>query len=479
MILTMINQGLVSQDRRGEIIPGVAERWEQDGLETTFYLRDTKWSDGTPVTAHDFEYAFKRLVSPATGAGGSAFFAYLWENAEAIMQGEKSVETLGVEAIDDKTLKIRLSRPAPYYLTILTTSPYRPLKESFVNAQNGRYGAGAANILYNGAYVMEEWTHSASLKLTRNPEYWDKSNVHLNEVDFGYITADTRSLLNLYKSGELAALRLNEDILKDTLAAGHRVKRAPTNCISWIMLNMRAERLTSNKKVREAIRYALDRDRYANTIVGLPGTLKVDSIFTGRMQGVSDSFQKEFPANDIEYSLAKGRALIAEVKAELGVEELPPIVMLANETRQIEAEFVQSQLINGLGLDVKVDKQTFKQSLVKFRNGDFDIARSGFCSGALRDPVFLAGIFTSDSPWNDMAFYNDRYDELMNITHNTADQHVRMAAFNEMQKLLHQEIPIVPTIESSWVYVQDDRLRGMQRYPVPNFSHARLLGPTE
>ncbi|MGK0462579.1 MAG: oligopeptide transport system substrate-binding protein [Candidatus Azotimanducaceae bacterium] len=478
LILALTNEGLVSLDRRGKIIPGMAERWEQDGLDVTFHLREALWSDGSPVTAHDFEYAFKRLVDPTTGAGGSTFFAYILENAEAILQGEKAVETLGAEAVDDRTLKIRLSRPAPYYLSILSGSVWRPLRQDFVEAQDGRYGADAENLLSNGPFVMTDWVNSSSLELKRNPTYWDTANVHLNEIDFGYITSDTRSLLNLYKSGDLAAIRLNEEILKDALNSGMRVQRAPTNCLSWIMMNMRPERPTSHIKVRQAIRYALDRDRYGNVIVGLPGTRVVSSIFTSRMQAVNGSFQEEFPAPEIEYNLQKGRALIAEAKAEMGIEKLPPIVMLINETRQIEAEFVQSQLMNGLGLDVRVDKQTFKQSLVKFRNGEFDIARSGFCGGTLLDPVFFAGIFTSNSPYNDMAFHHDRYNELMNITHYSADQSVRMQAFDEMQHILYDEVPIIPTIESSWVYVQNRALKGMLRYPTVDFSHARIIGPT-
>lgn len=478
-ILAMTNEGLVYIGKRNEVVPAVAERWEQDGLDVTFYLREAKWSNGEPVTAQDFEYGFKRLVDPKSGAAGSTFFAYLFENAEEILRGEKPVDSLGVKAIDDRTFKIRLSRPAPYFLTVLAGTPWRPLKQSFVEAQGERYAADARNLMSNGPYMLTSWVHSSSLKLERNPHYWNTEKTHLNAIDFGYITTDTRSLLNLYKSNQLAALRLNEDILKDTMQSGLRVKKAPTNCISWIMFNMRPERITANKKIREAIRYVLDRDRYANTIVGLPGTLRADSIFPSRAQGVNGPFLREYPAKEIEYNLKKGRALIAEVKQDLGVEKLPPIVMLINDTRQIEAEFVQSQLMNSLDLDVRVDKQTFKQSLVKFRTGEFDIARSGFCSGAIQDPVLFANILTSKSPFNDMAFYNDRYDALMEITHTSADQKVRMDAFNEMQHILYEEVPVVPTIESSWVYIQDDDLSGLKRYPNTDFSEARIMGQAE
>ncbi|MFT7689102.1 MAG: oligopeptide transport system substrate-binding protein, partial [Candidatus Azotimanducaceae bacterium] len=137
---------------------------------------------------------------------------------------------------------------------------------------------------------------------------------------------------------------------------------------------------------------------------------------------------------------------------------------------------VQSQLINALGLEIRVDKQTFKQSLVKMRSGEFDIARQGFCGGALRDPVFFAGIFHSESSYNDMGFANKEYDSLMELTHATEDQLKRMQAFNEMQKIIYREVPIIPTIESSWVYVQDRRLKGVYRYPITDFSRASLLG---
>ncbi|MFT7687925.1 MAG: oligopeptide transport system substrate-binding protein, partial [Candidatus Azotimanducaceae bacterium] len=382
LILRMTNERLVEMDKRGKIIPGVAESWTKEGLEVTFFLReDAKWSDGVPVTAHDFVYAIRRLVDPLTAADGSTFFAYIIDNALEILAGEKPPEELGVHAVNDRVLKVRLSKPTPYYLTVFTFVPYGPLRESFVRAQNGRFAADAKNTLSNGPYILDSWIHAASLSLKKNPNYWNAQEINLNRIDFGYITSDTRSLLNLYKSNELASLRLNEDILKDTLEYGLRVQKAPTNCLSWIMLNMKDDRPTSNLKLREAIRLAVDRDVYTNTIVGLPGTSTVDSVFTRRMRGVNSSFQTEYPAPEIEFNIEKAQKLLAEAKAELGIDKFPPLIMLINETRQIEAEFVQSQLINALGLEIRVDKQTFKQSLVKMRSGEFDIARQGFCGG--------------------------------------------------------------------------------------------------
>ena len=137
LILRMTNERLVEMDKRGNIIPGVAERWEKEGLNLTFYLReDAKWSDGKPVTAHDFVYAMRRLVDPATAANGSTFFAYIIDNALDILAGDKHPDQLGVQAVNDRELRVRLSKPAPYFLTVFSFVPYGPLRKDFVELQN-------------------------------------------------------------------------------------------------------------------------------------------------------------------------------------------------------------------------------------------------------------------------------------------------------------------------------------------------------
>ena len=474
-ILVLIQEGLVRSGERGEILPAVAASWEASDLEITFHLReDGFWQDGVPVVAEDFAYAWRRLVDPTTGASGSAFFAYVLNNAEEIMRGELPPEALGVEALDDRTLKVTLSRPVPYLLNVLAGTSYYPLRQDFVEAQQGRYGADAANLLANGPYTLESWVHNSSITLKRNPRYWLSEEIRLDEIDVGYITSDVRSLLNVYKSHELAALRLSEEILSDAMDSGLRIRKGPTNCLAWLTLNQQPGRLTAYPAFRQAVRYALDRDRYVNTIVGLPGTRKIESIFTRRIQGVSQNFQREHPATAIEFSIEKARSLIRELKLEMGVERLPPVVLLANETRQIEAEFLQAQLSAALDIEIRVDKQTFKQAIAKMQAHDYDIARAGFCGGTLTDPVFFAGIFVTNGPYNTGLYQNPAYDELMAITHSTGDQKVRMDAFGRMQQLLYEDIPIIPTHEMAYVYLQHDAVRGLRRYPAVNFSRGYI-----
>ena len=238
-LLVLFKEGLVRNSPRGEITPGVAESWDLAGQTITFHLRDNAmWQDGKPVTAHDFVFSWRRLVDPKTAAAGSTFFAYILGNAEPILKGRLSPKKLGVEALDDRTLKVTLSRPAPYALTVLGGVAYLPQRQDFVEAQQGRYGAESENLLSNGPFILADWVHNSAISLKKNPFYWDANQIKLNQIDVGYITSDVRSLLNVYKSHELAALRLSEEILDDALNSNLRVHKAPTNCLAWVYLNM-------------------------------------------------------------------------------------------------------------------------------------------------------------------------------------------------------------------------------------------------
>lgn len=471
LVLGLTNEGLVNVGRRGAIEPGVAERWEVGVNQVTFYLREeAQWSNGDPVTAHDFVYSFQRLVDPVTGASGSAFLVETIRNAEDIMLGNLPPESLGVEAIDDHTFRVELAHPAPYIVNLMANSSFFPLHREFVEAQGDRYAADADNILSNGAFLLEDWVHSASLTLKKNPRYWNADAIRLEEIDFGYITADVRSLFNLYKSDQLAALQLDEQVLKDAASGGHRIRKAPTNCIGYMYVNHSAERPLSNLKLRQAVRLAIDRARFVNNIVSLPGVKPIDSIFTEATQTGSGRFIREYPGPQIDYDITRARALLAEAKEEMGVDELPPLILLANERRQVYAEFIQSQLNGALGLDVRVDKQTFKQYIQKMFDGAFDLTNSGFCSGSFTDPISFAGMFTTDSPFNRSRFSSERYDELIRMTRQTADQSERMKAFDEAQRILFDAVAVIPTHQLSTVYVQHPALRGVTWYPGLNYA---------
>lgn len=287
-VLRLTNEGLVGVNKRGQIIPLVAKSWDIEVMQITFHLRNNaKWSNGDTITAHDFVYSWRRLVNPKTGARGSTLFAHLIQNGEEIMSGQLPPEELGVQAVDDFTFRVALSQPASYFIYIASGPAYFPHHQRFVEAQADRYAADAQNLLSNGAYMIDTWTHGASINFSRNPHYWNQKDAGLDAMNVGYITADTRSLLNLYKSSEISELELEEDILKEAIKNNLRIRKSARNCVAWIWLNMREDRPTSDRRIREAIRLALDRDSYVNKIVALPGTERIDSPFTRQLRGVN------------------------------------------------------------------------------------------------------------------------------------------------------------------------------------------------
>jgi len=186
MLTHHISEGLLIYDANNKLAPGVAETWEMDEKGATFWLRkNARWSDGSTVTAHDFVFAWRRVVDPKT-ASGYAFIMLPIKNAEAITKGDLPVTSLGINALDDFTLKVDSERP--YNLLSLSTfPPFMPIKESFFYQHEERYAADVDDLLFNGPFVVKKWIHGASLRLEKNLNYWNKDAVKLEAIDIPYL----------------------------------------------------------------------------------------------------------------------------------------------------------------------------------------------------------------------------------------------------------------------------------------------------
>ncbi|MFM8356554.1 MAG: peptide ABC transporter substrate-binding protein, partial [Gammaproteobacteria bacterium] len=204
MVLGHVMQGLLRYDGQGRLVPGVAERWQIDAAGATFHLRaDARWSDGEPVTAHDFVFAWRTVVDPAS-ASQYAFILFPIRNAEAIATGQLPVTELGVRAVDDRTLAIEFERPIAHFEKLVAYNTYYPVRESFHRTTQGRYGADHDKMLYNGPFTITRWVHGAQLRMEKNPHYWDRERIRLNVIDFAYFTEDPGTQVNLFKDGRVA-----------------------------------------------------------------------------------------------------------------------------------------------------------------------------------------------------------------------------------------------------------------------------------
>ena len=479
MILDHVMQGLLTYDPKGKLVGGVAERWELRNHGATFWLReDALWSDGTPVTAHDFVFAWRKVLEPAT-ASTYGFIMFPILNAREVSEGEKPSSRLGVRAVDDRTLEVTFHQPCPYFLGLTAFRTLFPIKEDFYYSRNGRYGADAVDLLYNGPFVLTEWIHGASVQMDKNPAYWDKENVWLNRIDIPYITEDTNARLNLYRDNKIAlADELVEETLEGALQERMQVKTFLDGAMFYLEFNHRDDRISRSKNFRKAIQAITNADDLVYKVLGNPGTYPAYTLFPRWGQGVDGFFTREFPPPRVELSEEKARAYLEAAKEELGLDEIPPFALLADDrpSTQKAAEYLQTLMQQKLGLEVRIDKQIFKQRLAKTKAGHFDVVITAWAAD-YNDLLSYGDLFQYANLNNRGRYNSARYDELVRIAQSSLDQKERAEAFAEMQQLMFDDVVIVPLFERGKIYVQHPRLKGVIRRAIggdPNFNYVTI-----
>lgn len=264
-------EGLYRLDKDNKPIPAAAESStkSEDGKKYTFKLRkDAKWSNGDPVTAKDFVYAWQRLVDPKTAAE-YGFIAYSIKNAEAINTGKAEVSTLGAKAVDDYTLEVELETPVPYFLNLTAFVNYYPLNEKVVKEKGDKYGLEADTLVYNGPFVMSEWKHEQGWQLKKNDTYWDKKNVKLEEINFS-VVKEPATNVNLYDSGQIDFTLLTGEFVDKYKAKKDEFGEYLETGTFFLRLNQkRGDQDTplKSKKLREAIALSIDKKDLATVIL--------------------------------------------------------------------------------------------------------------------------------------------------------------------------------------------------------------------
>ncbi len=476
MILAHVKEGLLRYGPDGELVPGVAERWEIGERSARFWLRRTaRWSDGKPVTAHDFVFAWRQALLPQT-ASQYAFILYPLRNAEAVNRGALPPEALGVRAVGDYELQVDLEQPCPYFAGLTAFMTYYPVREDFFRSRGGRYAADAQDMLSNGPFILERWVHGAALTLVKNPHYWDAADVRLQRIDIPHMTSDPQAFFNLYRNGNIAMTGLTRELLGKAVALGYPIRSFSSGSVFFIEINHRAGRATRDLKLRQAIQALFDPAVLVNRILAIPGNRPTDTLFPRWLHGIERPFVEEFPPPVIERDLVRARRLLQEYLAETGQQRPPPLVLLTGDSVVAvqQAEYLQYLLGQGLGIEVRIDKQIFKQMLEKMRQGEFDLVLAGW-GPDYDDAMTFADLFASWNENNRGRYENPEYDRWIRLAQQTADPHERLWALAEVQRILIEDVVILPTFEGGSVYVQHPQLKGVTRSIFggdPNYRHA-------
>ncbi len=479
-ILGHVMEGLVRYDEFNQIVPGVAEHWEIGEAEAVFHLReDSRWSDGSPVTAHDFVFAWRKAVEPAT-ASEYAFILYPIKNARAVNEGELPVTAFGATALDDHTLAVRLERPIGYFDKLVAFPTYYPIKQDFYEGRDGRYGADAVDLLYNGPFVIERWVHGAQLRMSRNDAYWDRDRIRLNAIDYAYITSDVNATLNLYKDGKVAIAGLDAETLHDALEQRWKLERFNDGSVFFIEFNHRPSRLTSNRNLRKAIQFVVDPAELVYKVIKLPGNTPGESLFPVWLKGVDGYFRQEYPAPEHRVDFARAHEYLERAKQDLGVDPLPPLIFLSgdNPAANKQSEYFQEVFASRLGIEVKIDRQIFKQRLAKMTAGEFDMVLAGW-GPDYADPLTFGDLFASWNKNNRGAYVSPELDAWVEVAQSSLVPEERMRAFDEIQKIIYDDAVILPNYERGSVFVRNPQLKGVVRRAVgtdPDYTGAYIVG---
>jgi oligopeptide transport system substrate-binding protein len=448
-LLNNVMEGLYRVGKDGNPVLGLAAADPQvspDKKTYTFKLRDAKWSDGKPVTAHDFEYAWKRALDPKT-ASEYAYILYPVKNAEAYNMGKAKADDVGVKALDDKTLQVTLEQPIPYFLDLLTFPTYLPQRQDIVEKYGDKYALEAKNMVFDGPFVLTSWVHNQSLSAKKNDNYWDKNTVKLQQVNW-QIVKDGATQINLYNTGKVDftylpteftdKYRNNPDIFT--------IKESS----SWYLEMNQTEKLFQNEKIREAVSLAIDKKTMTDK-VEKNGSIPAGGIVPPdiKASGLDDKKKyREINPDKVQYDPAKAKQLWQEGLKELGMtqDQVPPLHLLGDDGTGAKKDlaYMQDQLQRNLGAKIVIDSVPFKERLEREKHQQFDIAYSGW-GADYNDPMTYLDLFTSDNSFNRGKWSNKEFDQLIAKSKQNPDFKQRFYDLSKAEQILiNQDHGIAP-----------------------------------
>lgn len=472
-------EGLMRLDERGNPIPGAAERYEvnEDATVFTFYLRDgLKWSNGDPLTAEDFVWSWKSTLNPLLASEYAYQLYYIkgaeemntftsdpkWENAsdeEIQAEFDRLAENFGAVALDAKTLQVTLIAPTPYFLSLTAFHTYYPVHRPSVEANPEGWFRNPETLVGNGPFKLVSWTEKDKVVVEKNPNYWGADEVKLDKIEF-YLVEEESTATTMFENGELDIVESGVntaelDRLKEQYP--NELKILPDLGIYYYLLNVEKEPL-NDKRVRQALALAIDREAIVTQITKGGQIPAYALVPPGIPEGDGDFRQNggDYFKQDVE----KARQLLAEAGFP-GGQGFPTLTILYNtsEAHQRIAEAIQEMWKNNLGIDVKLTNQEWGVYLDSRSTGDYEIARAGWI-GDYIDPMTFIDMFVTGGGNNDTNWGHPEYDALVAQAKRTADQAERFKAMHDAEKILMDEMPIIPIYFYTRVVMVDEKVKG-------------------
>lgn len=466
--LAATTEGLYQLDKNGNVVPGIAESTEvsEDGKIYIFKLRDAKWSDGKPVTANDFVFAWKRLANPSTAAEYSYMLGVAGiKNADDIVVGKKSVDELGIAAIDDKTLKVELSQPIPFFKSLMAFPSFFPIREDFYKEKGDQYGLSPENILANGAFKMATWDQGANYTMVKNPQYYDSESVKIDGINFQVIKEEQAAIV-AYEQGVIDALKFTGE-LASFYTDNPEYMTIPDGSLTYFSMNVEVPGL-ENVNLRKAIAMSFDKQQIADNILkngSFPANFAVPVKLATGPDGKDFREGRDYLVTD----KAKAREYYEIAKKELGKDSFT-FEFLFNDTESNKklAEFFKSELETNLpGMTINLKQVPFKERLSLTSKHEFEIAITPWAPD-YADPMTYLDMWITEGPYNYGQWSNNEYDKLISASKNELVNNIeaRWETLKKAEELLMEQAVIAPVYQKNEAGLMKSNIKGLEFHPV-------------
>ena len=476
-LMDELYSGLVDFSANAKVIPGTAERWDisEDGTTYVFYLRENaKWSNGDSVTAHDFVFAYQRLMNPATAAK-YATLLYPIKNAEKVNMGELELSQLGVRAIDDKTLEVQLEQATPYFLDQLTHQTGKPMHQKSVEALGDQF-VKPGNMVTNGAYMLSEYVLNSKIVMKKNPHFYAAEDVSIEELH--YIPFEDRSTcVRAWEAKEVhTCADLPAQDLERLAEYGESLQVVPYLGTYYYALNTTDE-LLSDPDIRRAMSMVIDREFLAEEI--WPGMIPAESFIP---PGINNYGVGSPQTDYFEMSMLDREDEAIAILASKGISKDKPVtieLMYNSGENHKNTGTAIADMWSEIGLNVTYKIRDAAAHYAYLRDlGDLQVARAGWI-GDYSDPQnFLFTLESHNTGFNYARYDNPEFDALMRDAAKELNQDRRAEILSEAESLVMRDTPFLPIFYySSFTLVSPDVENWQSN--LPNKNPTRFLSLKE
>lgn len=463
--LSNVDEGLYRSGKDAKIEPALAKSVKTYNNQTkwVFTLRKAKWSNGDPVTAQDFVYAWRRTINPKTAAQNAYLYEGMIKNASAIADKKKPVSALGIKALSKYKLEVDLETHTPYFKQLLTEPLFFPQNKKVVEKYGSKYGTASKYTVYNGPYVQKGWSPATlNWKLVKNKQYWDKDKVKLQQINFSVQKTPSTSY-NLYRQGKLDTTYLDMSQTKQLKGNSDYILR-PAAMTEYIEFNQQDNTALKNENVRKAIALAINRKAFCQTLGGAnkpANTLTATNVVKTGGKDYTSLISKQAKQMST-LNKKKAQAYLDKGLKELGKKHLTFTILFDdNDSAKRVTETLQSQLETNLkGLKINVQNVPYKTRLNRAINQQFQIVVTSW-STDFADPISFLQLVQSKNDNNDGKYSNSTFDSLLQQASQTTNDTARMKLLAKAEDTVLNTAGITTLYYPSQAWLMKSKVKGL------------------